>query len=196
MILTTIGNFRRATDEPDISIDVRINGTGESNVKTNTQFLDHLIEILATRGLMDVQVKAAGDLTHHMVEDVAKTLGRDMSKALRSKAGIAPFGWAIVPMYEALALALAYVDLGRRSHTSVTRNISKPSIENLSGKDLTQFLQSFATSMQACMHVKVQCGENDHHKAEAAFKALALSSRQACAIDIQRNGLYTSKGVI
>ncbi len=194
MILTRIGNIRRATEETNISVDVKIDGTGKSSVKTNIPFLDHLIKTLTTHSLMDIQVKASGDLTHHIVEDVAITLGETISKALDSRANIARFGWAFVPMDE--ALALASVDLVRRPHSSVELNISKPSIENLASEDLTHFLQSFATSVQACIHVKVQYGENDHHRVEAAFKALALSLRQACAIDIRRNGLPTSKGAM
>jgi len=143
---------------------------------------------------MNIQVEASGDLVHHVVEDVAIALGEAISEALGTRNGIIRFGYALVPMDE--ALALASVDLVRRSHSSVDLKITRPLVENLPSEDLTHFLTSLAASLEATLHVKVQYGENDHHKVEAAFKALALSLRQACAVDTRRSGAPSSKGAL
>lgn len=173
---------------------VDIDGTGKATVKTTIPFLDHLLVTLATHSLMDIQVDASGDLAHHVVEDVAITLGEAMSKALGGRDGITRFGWALVPMDE--ALALASVDLARRPFSSVDLKIANPSNEGLKSEDIAHFANSLAESLEASLHLRVQYGANDHHNVEAAFKALALSLRQACTIDVRRSGPPSSKGAV
>lgn len=173
---------------------VEIDGSGESIVKSGVPLVDHLIVTLATHSLMNIQVEAAGDLVHHVVEDAAIVLGAAISEALGNRNGIMRFGYALVPMDE--ALAIASVDLVRRSSSSVDLKITGPHIEEVPSQDLTHFLSSLATSLEATLHVRVQYGENDHHKVEAAFKALALSLRQACTVDARRSGPPSSKGAL
>lgn len=173
---------------------VEIDGSGESIVKSGVPLVDHLIVTLATHSLMNIQVEAAGDLVHHVVEDAAIVLGAAISEALGNRNGIMRFGYALVPMDE--ALAIASVDLVRRSSSSVDLKITGPHIEEVPSQDLTHFLSSLATSLEATLHVGVQYGENDHHKVEAAFKALALSLRQACTVDARRSGPPSSKGAL
>ena len=188
------GSVVRTTRETKVDARVDIDGTGKATVKTTIPFLDHLLVTLATHSLMDIQVDASGDLAHHVVEDVAITLGEAMSKALGERDGITRFGWALVPMDE--ALALASVDLARRPFSSVDLKIANPSNEGLKSEDIAHFANSLAESLEASLHLRVQYGANDHHNVEAAFKALALSLRQACAIDVRRSGPPSSKGAV
>jgi imidazoleglycerol-phosphate dehydratase len=192
--LSRIGNVVRTTRETKVEARVEIDGTGKTEVKTTIPFLDHLLVTLATHSLTDIQVDASGDLAHHVVEDVAITLGEAMSKALGDRDGITRFGWALVPMDD--ALALASVDLARRPFSSVDFKITNASIEGLKSEDVVHFVKSLTTSLEACLHLRVQYGENDHHNIEAAFKALALSLRQACTIDTRRSGPPSSKGAV
>ena len=189
-----IANIVRTTRETKVDAKVAIDGTGKARVKTTIPFLDHLLVTLATHSLVDIEVDASGDLTHHIVEDTAITLGEAMSKALGEREGITRFGWALVPMDD--ALALASVDLARRPFFSVDLKITHASIEGLNGEDIVHFVTSFATSVEASLHLRVQYGGNDHHNVEAAFKALALSLRQACAMDPRRSGPPSSKGAM
>jgi imidazoleglycerol-phosphate dehydratase len=192
--LSRTGNVVRTTRETKVEAGVEIDGTGEPTVKTTIPFLDHLLVTLATHSLVDIQVEASGDLVHHVVEDVAITLGEAMSKALGERDGITRFGWALVPMDE--ALALASVDLARRPFSSVDLKITNASIEGLRSEDIVHFVNSLAISLEASLHLRVQYGANDHHNVEAAFKALALSLRQACTIDTRRSGPPSSKGAV
>lgn len=192
--MARIGNSVRTTKETKVKASVEIDGSGESIVKSGVPLVDHLIVTLATHSLMNIQVEAAGDLVHHVVEDAAIVLGAAISEALGNRNGIMRFGYALVPMDE--ALAIASVDLVRRSSSSVDLKITGPHIEEVPSQDLTHFLSSLATSLEATLHVRVQYGENDHHKVEAAFKALALSLRQACTVDARRSGPPSSKGAL
>lgn len=192
--MVRIGKCVRTTKETKVEASVEIDGVGESRVRTGIPFVDHLIVTFATHSLVNIQVEASGDLVHHVVEDAAIVLGAAISEALGNRNGIMRFGYALVPMDE--ALALASVDLVRRSSSSVDLKIARPHIENVPSEDLTHFLSSLATSLEATLHVRVQYGENDHHKVETAFKALALSLRQACTVDARRSGPPSSKGAL
>lgn len=192
--MSRTGTVVRTTTETRVEARVDIDGSGKATVKTTIPFLDHLLVTLATHSLVDIQVEASGDLAHHVVEDVAITLGEAMSKALGERDGITRFGWALVPMDE--ALALASVDLARRPFSSVDLKITNASIEGLKSEDIVHFVNSLATSLEASLHLRVQYGANDHHNVEAAFKALALSLRQACAIDARQTGAPSSKGAV
>ena len=192
--MSRTGNVVRTTRETKVEARIEIDGTGKAKVKTTIQFLDHLLVTLATHSLVDIQVDASGDLAHHVVEDVAITLGEAMSKALGKRDAITRFGWALVPMDD--ALALASVDLARRPSSSVDLKTADASIEGLKSEDIVHFVNSLATSLEASVHLRVQYGGNDHHNVEAAFKALALSLRQACTIDARRSGPPSAKGAV
>jgi len=192
--LSRTGNVVRTTRETKVEARIEIDGTGKAKVKTTIPLLDHLLVTLATHSLVDIQVDASGDLVHHVVEDVAITLGEAMSKALGERDAIMRFGWALVPMDD--ALALASLDLARRPSSSIDLKTADASIEGLKNEDIVHFVSSLATSLEASVHLRVQYGGNDHHNVEAAFKALALSLRQACTIDARRSDPPSAKGAV
>jgi imidazoleglycerol-phosphate dehydratase len=145
--------------------------------------------------LIDLDVRAEGDLQHHVVEDVALTLGSALNKALGDRTGINRFGHAIVPMDEALALAA--VDLIRRPFASIKLELQRATLEDIHREDLEHFLPSISTALEATIHVKVLEGHNDHHKTEAAIKAFAQAFRTAITQDPRRTSqLPSSKGMM
>jgi len=175
----------RKTKETDISVRVRLDdGTGKSDAKTGVGFLDHMIDSLATHSLLDITVRAKGDLKHHIVEDVAITLGKATGKALGDRVGIRRFGDAIVPMDDGLALAA--VDLVKRPYSAVDLKLQRVMLEDAPREDLEHFFGSLAQALEATVHIKVLDGSNDHHKFEAAVKAFALALREAVAPDPRR----------
>jgi imidazoleglycerol-phosphate dehydratase len=184
----------RKTKETEVSVKVNLDGTGKVEVKTGVPFLDHMVTSLATHSMIDITAKVTGDLRHHSVEDLAIGLGEALSKALGTREGIARFGYAAAPMD--CSLAFAAVDLVTRPYFKIDLKLRGKKIEDMPTEDINHFLESLATSLCANVHVYVQYGSNDHHKAEAAVKALALSLRQAAAIDPRRKGVPSSKGVI
>jgi len=188
------GEVTRRTSETDIYAKVNLDGQGLAEVKTGVEFLDHMLRSLATHSLIDITVKATGDLAHHMLEDVAICLGEALSKALGDAKGIARFGYAMVPMN--CSLAFAAIDLARRPYVVADLKLRGKKIEDTPCENIQHFLETLAMALRANVHIWVQYGTNDHHKAEAAFKALALSLRQAASIDPKRSGVPSSKGVI
>jgi len=185
----------RRSKETRVEVSVRLEGKGKSDVRTGVRFLDHMLDSLSTHSMFDISVRAGGDLQHHTVEDVAISLGRAISKALGDRTGVRRFGFSIVPMDDALALAA--VDLVRRPFSSVELKLERSALEDAPREDLEHFFSSLATSMEATVHIKVVDGRNDHHKFEAAVKALALSLREAVAPDPgRRRENPSSKGVM
>ena len=185
----------RKTKETDISIEIKIDGKGKSDAKTGVKFLDHMLDSLATHSLIDVTVRADGDLQHHLVEDVAITLGKTIGKALGDRAGIRRFGDAIVPMDDSLALAA--IDLVRRPYSAVNMRLERVTLEDAPREDLEHFFGTLAVALEATIHVKVLDGKNDHHKFEAAVKAFALALREAVSMDPRRAAIKappSSKG--
>ena len=174
----------RKTKETDITVRVSLDGTGRAEAKTGVAFLDHMLDSLATHSLMDVTVKAKGDLQHHTVEDVAITLGKAIGQALGDRVGIRRFGDAVVPMDD--ALALASVDLVKRPYSVLDLKLQRVMLEDAPKEDLEHFFGSIAQALEATVHVKVLEGSNDHHKFEAAVKAFALALREAAAPDPRR----------
>jgi imidazoleglycerol-phosphate dehydratase len=185
----------RKTKETHVQVSVSLDGKGSAVNQTQVRFLDHMLDSLATHSLIDLEVKAEGDLQHHIVEDVALALGSALNKALGDRSGIRRFGYSIVPMDDALALAA--VDLVRRPFASVQLQIERTMIEDTPREDLEHFLPSLSTTLEATLHVKVLEGANDHHKVEAAFKAFSIALGNAIAFDTRRS-LQTpsSKGVM
>ncbi len=174
----------RKTRETQVQVSVSLDGSGSAMNKTGVAFLDHMLDSLATHSFIDIQVKAQGDLQHHIVEDVALALGSALNKALGDRTGIRRFGYSIVPMDDALALAA--VDLVRRPFAAVDLRIERTMIEDTPREDLDHFLPSLSTAMEATFHVKVLEGRNDHHKVEAAVKAFATALGNAVAVDPRR----------
>ena len=184
----------RKTKETEVRVNVNLDGTGKANVNTGVPFLDHMVNSLATHSMIDIAAKVTGDLRHHSVEDLAIGLGEALSKALGTREGIARFGYAAVPMD--CSLAFAAIDLVKRPYFKIDLKLRGKKIEEMPTEDINHFLESLTTALCANIHIFVQYGSNDHHKAEAAVKALALSLRQAAALDPRRIGVPSSKGVI
>ncbi|MFQ6011348.1 MAG: imidazoleglycerol-phosphate dehydratase HisB [Nitrososphaerales archaeon] len=186
--------FQRKTNETEISASVNLDGNGESDVQTGIKYLDHMLTSLSTHSLIDIDLHAKGDLIHHIAEDVALSLGKSIGDALGERTGILRFGFASIPMDD--ALASASIDLVKRPHSVVDLKMSESTIEDMATEDVFHFFQSLATSIPANIHLRVEYGENQHHKVEALFKALAVALRQAISNDPRRDNLPTSKGLI
>ena len=184
----------RKTRETEVKVKVNLDGEGKADVKTGMCFLDHMVTSFATHSLIDLTAKVTGDLKHHSVEDLAICLGEAVNKALGTREGLTRFGYAAAPMD--CSLAFAAVDLVKRPYFNIDLKLRGKKVEDMATEDINHFFQSFATSLAANVHLFTQYGSNDHHKAEAAVKALALSLRQAVAMDPRRKGVPSSKGVI
>jgi imidazoleglycerol phosphate dehydratase HisB len=190
-----MGKAERRTPEVDITVEVNIDGSGQGNVETGIGFLNHMLVSLGKHALFDLKVKAAGELKHHVSEDVALALGKALKDALRRKEGIRRFGSAYVPMDDSLARCV--VDLSGRAYSNIDLKLSGSKIEDLNVEDIEHFLASFAQALEFNLHVAVLYGSNDHHKAEAAVKALALALREAVALEPRMRGQVPSaKGVL
>lgn len=185
----------RKTKETDISLSVNIDGSGVSEISTGIGFLDHMLTALSKHGRMDLTLSCKGDLhvdDHHSVEDCGIVLGQAVKAALGDLRGITRYGYAYAPLDESLSRAV--VDISGRPFADVNLNLQRERIGNLSCEMLPHFLSSFATSAAITLHVDVLKGENDHHRAESAFKALALALRTA----FKREGtdIPSTKGVL
>ena len=186
----------RRTRETDITVTLDLDGTGAADVATGIGFYDHLLSALAHHGLLDLTVRATGDLEvdeHHTVEDVALVLGAAVAQALGDRAGIQRFGDASVPMDESVATAV--IDLGGRPYAVVDLPFRGERAGGLPLQLIEHALESFARTSGATLHVR-GTGRNDHHLAEATFKALARSLRAACAPDPRRSGVASTKGTL
>jgi len=186
---------QRKTSEVEVTVALNIDGRGKSNVKTGTQFLDHILGTLAKHALFDLDVEATGDLKHHICEDVALALGEALSKALVEKKGIRRFSSAYVPMEDSLARAV--VDLGGRPYVNLELRFASKEIEDLTTEDIVHFFHSLAMACKLDLHIAILYGENDHHKAEAATKALGLALREAVAYEARTlTEIPSTKGVL
>lgn len=188
-------NVERKTKETDISLILNLDGAGESVVNTGIGFLDHMLTALSKHGRIDLTLSCKGDLhvdDHHSVEDCGIVLGQAFKAALGDLRGIARYGYAYAPLDESLSRAV--VDISGRPFADINLNLQRENIGNLSCEMLPHFLSSFATSAAITLHVDVLKGKNDHHRAESAFKALALALRAA----IKREGtdIPSTKGVL
>jgi imidazoleglycerol-phosphate dehydratase len=189
-----VNEIYRKTRETEVHVKVNLDAEGKADIDTGVSFLNHLITSLATHSLIDITAKVKGDLRHHAVEDLAICIGEALSKALGNREGISRFGYAAVPMD--CSLAFSAVDLVKRPYSRIDLKLRGKKVEDMPSEDICHFLETLATSLSANIHVWVQYGNNDHHKAEAAVKALALSLKQAITLDPRRKGIPSSKGVI
>jgi imidazoleglycerol-phosphate dehydratase len=188
------GQYTRETKETKIIANVNLDGTGIADVKTGIYFLDHMITSLSTHSLIDIKLNANGDLKHHIVEDTAIVLGIALYEALQVDKRIKRFSDSTTPMDE--SLATCSIDLGGRSYHVIDLDLSEGVTEDIKNEDITHFLETFAISLRANIHITVKYGANDHHKTEAAFKALARCLREASTIDMRRTDSPSSKGTI
>jgi len=180
---TRTATVTRATRETSTQLSLALDGTGKTTIKTGIGFLDHLLDALGRHARLDLKLTCEGDLQvddHHTAEDCALALGEALDRALGERRGISRFGWALAPLDEALARAV--VDLSGRPFADVTLGLGREAIGGLACENVGHFLSSFATAARLTLHVDVLKGENDHHRAEAAFKSTALALRQAVAL--------------
>jgi imidazoleglycerol-phosphate dehydratase len=174
---------QRQTKETDVSVRLNLDGGGAADIATGVAFLDHLLRALAVHARFDLNVTARGDLevdTHHTVEDVALVLGETLAEALGDRSGIARFGDAIVPLDESRATVA--LDCGGRGYAVIDVPLRGVMIGSLPATLVPHFLETFALRGGVTLHV-IASGRDDHHLAEATFKALARALRYACAVD-------------
>ena len=185
----------RNTLETQISVRVDLDGTGKATLKTGIGFFDHMLDQIARHGMLDLDVSASGDLhidAHHTVEDVGIVLGQALEKAIGDKKGIYRYGWAIVPMDESLAQVA--IDLSGRPAFVYNVQYRGPMIGNFPVELVEEFFKSIATNAKMNLHVNVPYGTNNHHIAEAIFKACAKSLRQAVEADPRNPNVPSTKG--
>jgi imidazoleglycerol-phosphate dehydratase len=188
----------RRTNETAISVSLKLDGKGRYGVSTGIRFLDHMLELVARHGGLDLQVKARGDLDvdqHHTVEDLGIAIGEAVSKALGSRRGINRAGYFVMPMDETLAVVA--IDLGGRPHAVIDLKGLAARVGDLQSELVHDFFDGFALGARANVHAKVMYGRSSHHKIEAVFKAFARALRVACAKD-RRLGqmLPSTKGLL
>lgn len=186
----------RITKETTVNVRLALDGTGDAEVSTGIGFLDHLLETLARHARFDLAVACRGDLhvdDHHSAEDCALGLGEALDRALGERRGIARFGSAFAPLDEALARAV--VDLSGRPYSAVDLGLRREAIGGLSCENVSHVLRSLAVAARLTLHVDVLRGENDHHRAEAAFKAVALALGHAVA-STGRDDIPSTKGTL
>jgi imidazoleglycerol-phosphate dehydratase len=185
---------RRATRETEITLSLDLDGSGVASISTGVGFYDHLLGSFAHHGLFDLEIAARGDLEvddHHTVEDVALVLGAAVTETLGDRGGIARFGDASIPMDESVATAI--IDVGGRPYAVIDLPFRGERAGTLSLQLVEHALEAFARTAGATLHVR-GTGRNDHHLAEAAFKALGRALRAACEPDPRRRGVASTKG--
>lgn len=186
----------RTTRETDIRVELDLDGCGERRIDTGIGFLDHLFGALALHGRFDLALSCKGDLEiddHHTAEDCSIALGEAFDAALGERRGIARFASAYAPLDEALARAA--VDISSRPWAEISLELRREALGTLACENIPHVLRSFAQAARLTLHVDVLRGENDHHKAEAAFKACALALRQAVRVDGDAE-VPSTKGVL
>lgn len=184
----------RKTSETSITLSIDLDGEGNSNINTGIEFFDHMLASFAKHSLFNLKVEAVGDIEvddHHTVEDVGILLGEALNDALGNKKGIKRMAHALVPMDESLAMVA--IDISGRSYTVLDLNFKNEKIGNLSTENIGHFLESLARTGKINLHTRCE-GENDHHQAEALFKALAQSLYESTRIIHQ--SIPSTKGVI
>ena len=188
----------RKTRETEISVSIDLDGTGEPDIDTGIGFLDHMLESFSRHSMIDLKVRAAGDLHvdyHHTTEDTAIVIGQAVKQALGDFSGITRFGSALIPMDEALTRVA--IDISNRPYLIWKVAFSRPKVGEMDTELFKEFHHAFAMNAGACVHLETLYGDNSHHIAESGFKALARAVRQAVEIDPKTHGHAPStKGVL
>jgi len=189
--------IERNTNETQITIELNLDGSGQHNIDTGIGFLDHMLSHVAVHGMFDLTVKASGDLhidVHHTVEDVALVLGSAFEQALGDRKGIVRMASFYAPMDETLAFIA--LDLSGRPYALIDAEWSTPSVGNIPTSLLPHFFESFAINSKCNLHARVLYGRDDHHKAEALFKAFARALDSATRLDDRRTSVPSTKGTL
>ena len=188
---------QRTTTETDISLSLRLDGTGEADIATGIGFLDHMLELFAHHGRFDLTVRAGGDLDvdgHHTVEDIGLALGQALREALGDKRGIRRYGSFLLPMDEALALVA--LDLSGRPYFVHDLKLAGVRIGEFDGDLTPHFFRSLATVSGMTLHVRLLAGSDAHHIVEAVFKAFARALAQACELHGRDDEVPSTKGTL
>lgn len=190
-------DIARKTGETDIRIRLNLDGEGIYDVETGIPFFDHMLDLLSKHSLIDLEVRAVGDLEvdyHHTVEDVGLSLGEALNQALGERRGIARYGWSLVPMDEALSRVA--VDLGGRPFLVYDIAMQDRKIRDFDCWLLKHFFESFMQKGRMNLHIAQLYGDDIHHAYESVFKGVARALRMACAVDPRVKGVPSSKGIL
>jgi imidazoleglycerol-phosphate dehydratase len=194
--MTRRATVERHTSETEIRLTLDLDGSGSTAIDTGLGFFDHMLTALIRHGRFDLELACSGDLhvdDHHTVEDCGLALGQALDQALGDRRGIRRFAHAYAPLDEALARVV--VDLSGRPSPHVALGLSRPKIGDVAAENLGHFFQSFAIAGRMALHVDVLKGQNDHHRAEAAFKAAALALKDAVAMTAHGD-IPSTKGLL
>lgn len=189
--------YERKTLETEVNVSINLDGTGQKNISTGMKFFDHMLEQLAAHSYfdLDISVVSHDEDTHHILEDVAITLGEAFKQAVGDKKGIRRYGNMLLPMDEALAMAV--VDLSGRPYSNVDAVINEEKVSDFETVLLKHFFNSFSIHSLSTIHIKLMYGEDTHHIIEAIFKSFARALRQASEIDVAHADTTPStKGVL
>jgi imidazoleglycerol-phosphate dehydratase len=189
--------IKRATAETDVRLTLALEGSGAGNRQTGVGFLDHMLDLLARHGRMDLEVAVSGDLqtgAHHTAEDTAIVLGQALDEALGDRARIVRYGAAVVPMDEARASCA--IDISGRPFTLFEAELPPGSTGGFEHELTEEFFRALANAAKLTLHLRVEAGSNAHHMIEAAFKAFARALREAVAIDPTETGIPSTKGTL
>jgi imidazoleglycerol-phosphate dehydratase len=195
--MSRTAQITRATRETSVTLELGLDGHGAGTRETGVGFLDHMLDLLARHGRLDLDVKVTGDLEtggHHTVEDTAIVLGQALDQALGDRAGICRYGDAIVPMDEARALCA--IDISGRPYLLIAADLPAGSTGGFDHELLEEFFRALANNAKLTVHLEIQAAGNAHHMIEAAFKAFARALRGAVAIDPTETGVPSTKGVL
>lgn len=195
--MSRTANIERTTGETAVALRLTLDGTGAGERSSGVGFLDHMLDLLARHGRLDLELRATGDLetgAHHTVEDVGICLGQALDRALGDRAGIARYGHAVVPMDEARAACA--IDVSGRPLCAWGAALPPGSIGNFDHELAEEFFRAVANAAKLTLHVTVEAGANAHHVIEAVFKAFARALREAVALDPGERGVPSTKGTL
>lgn len=195
--MSRTAEIKRRTAETEIHLSLNLDGTGKSSINTGVGFLDHMLELLAKHGSLDLQIQAEGDLQvdqHHTVEDVGICLGQAIRQALGDKSGIRRYGSFMLPMEEALASVA--LDLSGRYYLVFNVEFPSEKIGAFDSELVEDFWQAVAANALCNLHIVVPYGRNSHHISEAIFKGAARALRMALEIDPRASGVPSTKGTL
>ena len=195
--MSRTATIERRTGETEVALTLALEGTGAGARETGVGFLDHMLDLLARHGRLDLEVRVSGDLStgsHHTVEDTAIVLGQALDIALGDRAGIVRYGSALVPMDEARASCA--LDISGRPYTLFEAPLPPGSTGGFEHELAEEFFRALASAAKLTLHLRVQAGTNAHHMIEAAFKAFARALREAVALDPTETGVPSTKGTL
>ena len=187
-----MAEINRKTKETNVSVKINLDGSGIYDISTSIAFFDHMLILFTRHSGIDLEVKAEGDLAHHLTEDVGIVLGQVINEALGKKKGIRRYGDKKIPMDETLAVCA--LDLGGRAYHKLDMKLKPGNIEDLDAENIVHFFESVTMNAKINLHIIVEYGENEHHKAEGAFKAFAHAFKEA--IEIVGDKIPSTKGTL